>query len=175
MSWKNGMIFLGGMVVAGMSIMVSDGVERWRMNRAVQASRAQTVAVREEPVLDTVAKTLEAGVARHNRQLDAMFKALAEVEQGTGPGGVYCITRGYWQDARVTWAYSEVSDPANDTLARLTCLAYWRRYCPRALDAMDVRTLAAVHNGGPSGRTRPAAVDYAERVNNLYQEYCRDR
>ncbi len=55
----------------------------------------------------------------------------------------------------------EVVDPAT---ARRTMLAYWRRYCPAALDAGDWETLARVHNGGPRGAEKQATEAYAAKV-----------
>lgn len=49
---------------------------------------------------------------------------------------------------------------------RQVILKYWMRYCPAALERGDVRTLAAVHNAGPSGLKNPN-TDYARRVEAL--------
>lgn len=113
--------------------------------------------------------------------LEDFFVALAHVESGgddtaVGDGGAslgrYQIGLAYWRDAwglddePVTDAMREryrreVTDPGT---ARRTMLAYWRRYCPAALEAGDWATLARVHNGGPRGATKQATEAYAAKV-----------
>lgn len=119
--------------------------------------------------------------------LEDFFRALAHVESGgddtaVGDGGAsrgrYQIGLDYWRDAwgmdrePITDAMRaryrrEVVDPAT---ARRTMLAYWRRYCPAALDVGDWQTLARVHNGGPRGAEKQATEAYAARVMRAMKE-----
>jgi len=93
--------------------------------------------------------------------LDEILSAVREVETGgepdegrraTGDGGLaigpFQIHRAYWQDAGIRGAFEDCRDPE---YARAVVLAYWRRYCPRALDELEAEVLARVHNGGPRG------------------------
>lgn len=106
--------------------------------------------------------------------LDEIFAALREVESGASPDegrqargdggealGPFQIHRAYWRDARVGGAYEECGDAA---YSRRVITAYWRRWCPRALDALDVETLARVHNGGPRGAGKQGTLAYWRRV-----------
>src|SRR5688572_13251787 len=42
--------------------------------------------------------------------------------------------------------------------------AYWRRYCPKALEALDAETLARIHNGGPEGNRETSTVAFWRKV-----------
>ena len=70
------------------------------------------------------------------------------------------IGRAYFQDAceygKVRWDYTRVvwSEPHCRQIMRW----YWQRYVPKAYAARDWRTLAAVHQGGPSGHLNWTAV-----------------
>jgi hypothetical protein len=74
------------------------------------------------------------------------------------------IHRRYWVDSRVPGRYEDCADLA---YATRVVSAYLRRYAPRAWAAGDVRTLAAIHNGGPRGTSKPAALRYADRVQKI--------
>lgn len=93
--------------------------------------------------------------------LDEIFSALRQVETGgsksggrrsVGDGGKAIgplqIHRAYWQDSGVPGRFEDCRE---FPYARKVALAYWRRYCPKALEALDAETLARVHNGGPKG------------------------
>lgn len=71
------------------------------------------------------------------------------------------ISRAYWQDSRVPGKYEQVVDLA---YARRVVTAYLKRYAPKAWAAGDVRTLARIHNGGPSGHHKTATLAYANKV-----------
>ncbi len=106
--------------------------------------------------------------------LDELLDALRQVETGglkdegrraTGDGGraigPYQIHRGYWQDAKLPGCHDDCRDPG---YARRVVLAYWKRYAPRALEALDVQTLARVHNGGPDGARQDCTLVFWRKV-----------
>lgn len=110
-----------------------------------------------------------AGVANASEMKD-IFKAIGQVESGNkdsavGDGGAsvgrYQIKYAYWKDSGVPGKYSQVK---NKDYAEKVMLAYWKRYCPTALKNKDVKTLSAVHNGGPKGYKVKAAQGYARKV-----------
>ena len=76
------------------------------------------------------------------------------------------IHRSYWIDSRVPGRYEDCADLA---YSRRVVSAYLIRYARAAWDRGDVRTLAAVHNGGPRGTSKPAALRYADRVEKILQ------
>jgi hypothetical protein len=106
--------------------------------------------------------------------LDEIFAALREVESGGLPDegrgargdrgtaiGPYQIHRAYWQDARVAGTYEQCRDA---DYARTVIMAYWRRYCPKALQALDAEMLVRVHNGGPKGHKKASTVAFWRKV-----------
>ena len=112
--------------------------------------------------------------------IDEVFAALREVETGgcpdggrraRGDGGAalgpYQIHRAYWLDARVAGAYEQCRDA---DYSRSVVLAYWRRWCPRALEAVDAEVLARVHNGGPRGLATESTRGYWRRVERALVE-----
>ena len=112
--------------------------------------------------------------------LDEVLAALRTVESGGTPDGgrsargddggalgPYQIHRAYWQDARVPGRYEDCADAA---YARRVVLAYWRRWCPRALADVDAEVLARVHNGGPRGHARPATLAFWRKVERALVE-----
>jgi hypothetical protein len=88
---------------------------------------------------------------------DSFFKALHAVETGGRIGpikgdkgaalGPLQLHRAYWQDSGLKGSYNQCSDIA---YARAVVSAYMQRHAPRAWASGDCRTLAMVHNGGPS-------------------------
>lgn len=102
-----------------------------------------------------------------------LFDAIAQVETGgerdpdaaTGDGGRsigrYQIGRAYWLDSGLSGEWENVRDPA---YAEAVMLAYWGRWEPEALAALDFETLARIHQGGPSWREYPANLAYWHRV-----------
>lgn len=102
------------------------------------------------------------------------FDALHQVETSGRTGriigdngralGPLQIHRAYWQDSRVPGRYEDCVDLA---YSKQVVAAYLQRYARAAWDAGDVRTLAAVHNGGPRGTSKPAALRYADRVQKI--------
>lgn len=98
------------------------------------------------------------------------FAALCQVETGGREGAVgdggralgpYQIHRAYHADSRVPGPYAHVRDRA---YAERVMVAYWRRYCPDALDRGDLQTLARVHNGGPGGHRKRSTLKYWQKV-----------
>jgi len=75
--------------------------------------------------------------------------------------GPYQIGRAYWLDSRVPGSWDDCRDTA---YAERVMAAYWARYCPAALSANDMETLARVHNGGPSGHRKQATTGYWRKV-----------
>ena len=106
--------------------------------------------------------------------LDETFVALREVETGGSPDGgrrargdggkaigPYQIHRSYWQDSRVPGRYEDCLDP---DYARTVITAYWRRYCPSALQQVDAEVLSRVHNGGPQGHRKKGTLVFWRKV-----------
>lgn len=112
--------------------------------------------------------------ARTQPTLDEILSALRGVETGgsksggrhaTGDGGSaigpYQIHKNYWIDARLPGRFEDCRDPA---YARSVVLAYWKRYAPKALAALDAEVLARVHNGGPDGHKEACTVGFWNKV-----------
>ena len=106
--------------------------------------------------------------------LDEIFSALREVETGgsksggrraVGDGGKAIgplqIHRAYWEDSKVPGRFEDCREFA---YARQVAIAYWRRYCPKALDALDAETLARVHYGGPTGAKKESTKVFWKKV-----------
>ena len=106
--------------------------------------------------------------------LEEIFTALRVVETGgvrnegrhaVGDGGKAIgplqIHRDYWEDSKVPGRFEDCRDL---TYARRVVLAYWKRYCPKALDALDAEVLARVHNGGPAGLRKESTLDFWRKV-----------
>ena len=106
--------------------------------------------------------------------LDEVLAAIREVETGgaadggrhaTGDSGAalgpYQIHRVYWQDARVAGRYEDCADAE---YSRRVVAAYWRRWCPRAVETIDAEVLARVHNGGPRGDTKRSTLAFWRKV-----------
>jgi hypothetical protein len=108
--------------------------------------------------------------------LRSLLDAIRQVETGghadpvnaIGDGGAslgpYQIGRAYWTDADVEGRYEHVKA---QRYAERVMLAYWSRYCFDALIDGDFETLARVHNGGPSGASKDATLDYWRRVSEI--------
>jgi len=119
------------------------------------------------------ARTAEAnGTARWS--LDEIFTALRVVETGgiknegrraVGDGGKAIgplqIHRDYWEDSKVPGRFEDCRELP---YARRVVLAYWRRYCPKALDTLDAEVLSRVHNGGPKGAQKESTKVFWRKV-----------
>lgn len=102
---------------------------------------------------------------------DAFFVALGRVEASGRANaynrrenavGLYQIRAQYLRDSGLNYTLAEMRDPRK---ARAVVEAYMRRYEPHAWATGDVRTLARLHNGGPSWRTRRGTTDaYVKRL-----------
>jgi hypothetical protein len=105
---------------------------------------------------------------------DSFFRALHIVETSGKRGailgdggralGPLQIHRAYHADSRVSGDYSRVADL---DYSRRVVSAYLQRYAPAAWAAGDVTTLARIHNGGPSGASKQATINYGARVARL--------
>lgn len=102
--------------------------------------------------------------------IDRLLDAIEQVESGgrcdaVGDGGQsigpFQIQRAYWTDSRVPGEYWMVR---NRHYARRVVVAYWQRYCPRALARGDWQTLVRIHNGGPRGHLKPETLKYWNKV-----------
>lgn len=106
--------------------------------------------------------------------LDEIFTALRQVETGgsksggrraIGDGGRAIgplqIHRSYWEDSGIPGRFEDCREIA---YARRVVRAYWRRYCPEALEVLDAETLARVHNGGPKGDRKESTKIFWRKV-----------
>ncbi len=136
---------------------------------APPASRAESLPVQVRAVEASAPRT-----ERVRYSLDEILTALRKVETGgernegrhaTGDGGVaigpYQIHRAYWIDARLPGRFEDCRDPR---YARAVVIAYWRRYCPKALVELDAQTLTRVHNGGPDGHREDCTLKFWRKV-----------
>ena len=107
--------------------------------------------------------------------LRTFLDALAVVESGqrddaTGDGGRAIgrlqLWRAYWSDAieHAPDIGGSYDDCRTAEYAERVAVAYWRRYCPKALAARDYEILARVHNGGPRGHKNKATQAYWRKV-----------
>lgn len=106
--------------------------------------------------------------------LDEILTALRVVETGgvknggrraVGDGGKAIgplqIHRAYWEDSKIPGRFEDCRELP---YARKVVLAYWRRYCPKALEALDAEVLARVHNGGPTGARKESTKTFWRKV-----------
>jgi hypothetical protein len=105
-----------------------------------------------EPLLDAI-RLVETG-SEPNGGRDA----IGDEGRSIGP---YQIQRAYWLDSGVAGRYESCRDPE---YARRVVRAYWRRYCPDALDRGDYEVLARVHNGGARGHRKEYTLPYWSKV-----------
>ena len=104
-----------------------------------------------------------------------LLAAIRQVESGgndraVGDGGrsigPYQIQIPYWTDGGGDAGRYRL-DAWHANRCETIILGYWRRYCPAALAAGDMQTLARVHNGGPKwtkGKRRAATANYWRKV-----------
>jgi len=106
--------------------------------------------------------------------LDEILDAIRAVESGnhpdggrnaTGDGGraigPYQVHRAHWIDSRLPGRFEDCRDPA---YARREVVAYWKRWCPEALERCDAEVLARIHNGGPDGARERATLPCWRKV-----------
>lgn len=106
--------------------------------------------------------------------IDSILDAIRATESGgledggsaaAGDGGraigPFQIHRAYFLDAGVPGQYSDCRDGDS---ARRVVLAYWKRWCPDALERCDAEVLARVHNGGPHGARKASTLAYWRKV-----------
>ncbi|HUR27171.1 MAG TPA: hypothetical protein VM509_03225 [Planctomycetota bacterium] len=75
--------------------------------------------------------------------------------------GPFQIHRAYFLDSGVDGRYEDCREPE---FARRVVLAYWKRWCPDALERCDAEVLARVHNGGPKGAERSGTLAYWRKI-----------
>ena len=106
--------------------------------------------------------------------LDEIIVALRQVETGgsksggkraVGDGGKAIgplqIHRAYWEDSKIPGRFEDCRELP---YARKVVCAYWQRYCPKALEALDAETLARVHNGGPAGPKKESTKVFWKKI-----------
>lgn len=106
--------------------------------------------------------------------LDEILDALRSTESGDQPNGgrdakgdgghalgPYQIHRPYFVDAGVPGSYEDCRDP---DYSRRVVIAYWKRWCPDALEHRNAEVLARIHNGGPQGACKASTLAYWRRV-----------
>ena len=127
-----------------------------------------------DPVGSITESVLAADPVASRFSLDEILDALRATESGgqrnggrdaTGDGGraigPYQIHHAYFVDAAVPGRYSDCCDPV---YSRRVVIAYWKRWCPDALERCDAEILARVHNGGPRGARKPSTLGYWRNV-----------
>jgi Destabilase len=75
--------------------------------------------------------------------------------------GPFQIHFAYWKDAGLPGQYEDCRDL---DYARRVVLAYWRRYCPKALLEHEAEALARTHNGGPAGAKHDSTLRFWKKV-----------
>lgn len=106
--------------------------------------------------------------------LDQLLDAIQLVETGGEPNagrdatgdhggalGPFQIHRAYWIDSGVPGRFEDCRD--ND-YARKVVKAYWKRWCPKALERVDIETLVRIHNGGPDGMRETCTQAFWKKV-----------
>jgi len=101
--------------------------------------------------------------------MTALFDAIRAVETGgiakscdaVGDGGrsigPYQISEAYWQDSGVRGSWVRCM---GRRYSEGVMLAYWKRYCPEALQTRDFEILSRIHNGGPTGHLKQSTLRY---------------
>ena len=113
---------------------------------------------------------LVAATSCYGQTMQQFFKALGTVESSNNDNAVgdngksigrYQIQYDYWKDSGVKGQYQQVK---NHEYAERVMIAYWTRYCPKALKGKDFQTLSRIHNGGPRGHKIKATLKYWAKV-----------
>lgn len=123
-----------------------------------------------------VALLLSPGV-RARSAIRPLLDAIRQVESGGKTGrivgddgrslGPYQIQKPYWQDSGVPGKYRDVE---RADYAERVMLAYWQRYCSKALARGKWATLARIHNGGPNGHRKRATLTYWAKVKQALRD-----
>jgi hypothetical protein len=85
--------------------------------------------------------------------------------------GPFQIHYAYWKDAGLPGSYEDCRDM---DYARRVVLAYWRRYCPKALAEHDPEVLARTHNGGPAGAKHGSTLPFWKKVRAELERVSKD-
>jgi hypothetical protein len=120
--------------------------------RAQQIQSGPVAAPTLDAILAAIRSTESGGRARGGRD------ALGDRGRALGP---YQIHRAYFVDSGVEGQYDECRDEA---FSRRVVIAYWRRWCPAALERRDAEILARIHNGGPNGARKDKTLAYWRKV-----------
>ena len=115
--------------------------------------RADRTARWSQEEIFAALRVVETGGIRNGGQ-----RAIGDGGKAIGPLQIH---RDYWEDSKVPGRFEDCTDLA---YARKVVLAYWRRYCPKALDALDAEILARVHNGGPQGDRKESTKAFWRKV-----------
>lgn len=148
------------------------------IERVVRARHATLELIPACPVAPRAGRVPERTTSG-GHDLEAILDAIRRVESGgeeyggrnaLGDGGrsigPYQIQRAHWIDARLSGRFEDCRDPE---YARREVIAYWRRWCPAALERRDAQFLARVHNGGPDGPRKASTLRYWIKVRTLLE------
>ena len=113
------------------------------------------------PSLDRVLDAIQCVETGGER--DGGERAIGDQGRSIGP---FQIQRAYWIDAGVPGRYEDCRDAA---YARTVVIAYWKRWCPDALERTDAEVLARTHNGGPRGMRKASTLAYWKKVESKLQ------
>jgi hypothetical protein len=109
---------------------------------------------------------LDANFVRAIHQVESSGKIGAIKGDNSKALGPLQIHYPYWKDATdfdksIGGKYEDVAklDYATKVMA-----SYLRRYCPKAVSSGNYEILARVHNGGPSGASKVATINYWKKV-----------
>jgi hypothetical protein len=123
------------------------------------AALTPTRTVQREPPRWNLAEILRAlSIVETGCGVDEGRDAVGDDGKAIGP---FQIHRAYWQDSGVPGRFEDCRDRE---YASRVVVAYWRRYCGRALETLDAETLARVHNGGPGGDGKSGTSKFWRRV-----------
>ena len=131
-----------------------------------RAPQVQSEAAREprhtlDAILAAIRCTESGGQAQDGRD------ALGDGGRALGP---YQIHRAYFVDSGIEGTYADCRDEA---FSRRVVIAYWKRWCPEALEQRDAEVLARIHNGGPNGARKDKTLAYWRRVERRLAETSR--
>jgi len=115
--------------------------------------------------------------------LDAILDEIRFAESGGQPNGgrgaigdggralgPFQIHRAYFEDSGVPGKFEDCRELE---VSRRVVLAYWKRWCPDALERRDAEVLVRVHNGGPRGARKSCTLAYWRKVEKRLAERAR--
>jgi|SRR5688572_18059453 len=146
---------LSSILILGLSWAGSGALDRTEKPALVRAPEAEPLSV--HALLDAIR------LVESDGHPDGGRGATGDGGRAIGP---FQIHRAYFLDARLAGRYEDCRDP---DYARRVVLAYWRRWCPEALERRDFEVLARVHNGGPNGARKADTLRYWRKVEQRLQ------